>query len=217
MLGGGAAAGAVASIVIASHLGAALDNPAAVASSLLRIAGYAACTAILVARMPGLIPGGVAALGVYLPRGRQLAAIAGGVAIAAGLRYLTYWYLVLLRIPDHVQTGLEHFAVTSPLSGILVVGVGVVAAPFAEELFFRGVAYNALAVPLSPARAALASGLLFAASRGDIAMLPYFTAYGTLLAILYRRSGNLAVPMVVRAIVDGGSTVLLVWLDAAAR
>jgi len=35
------------------------------------------------------------------------------------------------------------------------------------------------------------------------------------LALLYRRTGNLVVPMAVRSLFDGASYALLVWLDVA--
>jgi membrane protease YdiL (CAAX protease family) len=214
----GAAAGALVWVAaVALGHGASLDDPAGIPSSLVRIAAYAGSTAVLLAFLPRLLVGGAGALGLRVPRGSELAAIVGGVAIAAALRYATFLYLAALRIPGHVQTGLEHFAVTGPLGAALAVAVAVAVAPCAEELFFRGVVYGALAARLSPLRAAAASGLLFAASRGDIAMLPFFTAYGILLAVLYRRTGNLAVPICVRALFDGGSIALLVWLDLALR
>jgi len=157
------------------------------------------------------------ALGLRVPRAADIVAIAGGALVVAVLRYVAFLYLAALHVPGHIQTGLEHFAVTGAAGALLAIAVAATIAPVAEELFFRGVVYGALAVRLSPLRAALASAVLFAASRGDIALLPFFTAYGLVLAVLYRRSGNLAVPIGIRALVDGGSTALLVWLDLALR
>jgi len=217
VVAGAAAGGLVWVAVVAAGRGASLEDPAGVASSLVRIAAYAVATAVLLAQLPVLAGGGIGALGLRVPRAADIGAIAGGAALVAVLRYVAFLYLAALHIPGHIQTGLEHFAVTSAAGALLAIAVAATIAPVAEELFFRGVVYGALAERLSPLRAALASAVLFAASRGDIALLPFFTAYGFVLAMLYRRTGNLAVPIGIRALVDGGSTALLVWLDLALR
>jgi membrane protease YdiL (CAAX protease family) len=217
-LAAGAAAGALVCLaVVALGRGASLGDPAGVASSLVRIAAYAVAAAVLIARLPSLGGDGLTALGLRVPSAGEIGAIAGGAALVAVLRYLAFLYLAALHIPGHIQTGLEHFAVTGALGAVLAIAVAATIAPFAEEVFFRGVVYGALAVRLSPLRAGLASAVLFAASRGDIALLPFFTAYGLVLAALYRRTGNLAVPIGIRVLLDGGSTALLVWLDLALR
>jgi membrane protease YdiL (CAAX protease family) len=69
-----------------------------------------------------------------------------------------------------------------------MVAVGL--APFAEELFFRGLVFGGL-LPLGALPAALGSALLFAAWHMDIAALIPVTSVGLVLAWLFWRSGSL--------------------------
>lgn len=190
-----------------------LDNPASVVRQAVVVAAYAAGTAVLLARLPGVIGAPLGALGLSVLRPSDMGAVAGGVLATAVLRLAAFVYLAVIGAPDHVQPGLEGFRVDGVLSATLSIAVAATIVPFCEELLFRGVVYGALASRTTPFRAAVASGLVFAASRGDLALFPFFALYGTLLAVLYRRTGNLWVPILVRALFDGTSVALLVYLD----
>jgi membrane protease YdiL (CAAX protease family) len=190
-----------------------LDNPASIARQAVVVAAYAAGTAVLLARLPGLIGGRLDPLGLRALRPSDLGVVAGGVLATLTLRLAAFVYLAAIGAADHVQTGLEGFRVEGVLSATLSVAVAATIVPFCEELLFRGVVYNALASRTTPLRAAVSSGLLFAASRGDLVLFPFFALYGTLLAVLYRRTGNLWVPILVRGVFDGASVALLVYLD----
>jgi membrane protease YdiL (CAAX protease family) len=190
-----------------------LDNPASVARTAVIVAAYAAGTAVLLARLPAVIGAPLSALGLRALRASDVGAVAGGVLATVFLRLAAFAYLAVIGASDHVQTGLEGFHVDGVLSATLSVAVAATIVPFCEELLFRGVIYGALASRATPFRAAVASGLVFAASRGDLVLFPFFALYGTLLAVLYRRTGNLWVPILVRGIFDGASVALLVYLD----
>jgi membrane protease YdiL (CAAX protease family) len=177
------------------------------------VVAYAAGACVLLLRLPALIGGPLAGLGLRPPQASDLGTVAFGVLITAVLRAATFVYLAAIGAPSHVQTGLEGFRVEGVLSATLTIAVAATLVPFCEELFFRGVVFGALARRTTAPRAAIASGLLFAASRGDLVLFPFFALYGTLLATLYRRTGNLWVPILVRSIFDGASVALLVYLD----
>jgi membrane protease YdiL (CAAX protease family) len=74
-----------------------------------------------------------------------------------------------------------------PLVGVLA----IVAAPIAEETFFRGFLFPGLRVRWGTFWAALASGLLFAALHFSLGSIVPFTVIGMLLAWAYVFSGSL--------------------------
>jgi len=78
-----------------------------------------------------------------------------------------------------------------PLVGVLA----VLAAPIAEETFFRGFLFAGLRVRWGTFWAALASGLLFAAVHFSLGSIVPFTVIGMLLAWAYVFSGSLWTPV----------------------
>lgn len=72
-------------------------------------------------------------------------------------------------------------------------------APVAEEIFFRGVAYNAWERERGPWMALIGSAALFGAIHGSLfAFVPIFVL-GIILALLYRRTGGLAANIALHA------------------
>lgn len=123
---------------------------------------------------------------------------------------------------SHVSDPAAEFA--KSLSGIpamLFVFLGVVVAPFVEEIVFRGFLFNALRTSfrsdkglrffrnmgLGDLAASLASGVVFGLFHMNFmqfpalnwAALPIYTVTGMVLAESYRRSGTLWVPILVHA------------------
>lgn len=79
---------------------------------------------------------------------------------------------------------------------LLIAGIAVtIAAPLAEELFFRGLVYRALSEIWSPTLAIFVSGLLFGAFHLNLSVLIPFTILGMLLAWGFRASGSIWVPI----------------------
>jgi len=76
---------------------------------------------------------------------------------------------------------------TLPLAGVLA----LLAAPLAEETFFRGFLFPGLRNRLGTLRAALASSLFFAALHFNLGSVIPFTVIGMLLAWAYVVSGSL--------------------------
>lgn len=171
---------------------------------------------VLLRRLPRLacapLAGGV---GLRSLRRGDLAVAITGFAAVCVLRLGAYGYLVLIGQPGHVQAGLGGFHADSAAATALTLLVGIVIAPFSEELLFRGTIYRAIAQRLPEGPSAITSGLIFAAARFDLVLLPFFTAYGAVLALAYRRTGNLFVPVLIRAAFDGLAYALLLWLNFA--
>ncbi len=99
-------------------------------------------------------------------------------------------------------------------SFMLIALLMIVAAPFLEELIFRGFFYNSLRsslrvgsvrrfLPTDGAAdfcAAMISGIAFGAAHLNLTGMPFYVALGMLSAELYRRSGSLIPSMLLHAL-----------------
>ena len=84
----------------------------------------------------------------------------------------------------------------------------VVLAPIAEEIFFRGVVFNALRREATRRWAYLGSALLFGVIHlSPVTLLPIFLL-GLVLARVYERTGSLLAPMVLHATFNGLSVAI---------
>lgn len=92
------------------------------------------------------------------------------------------------------------------------------AAPFGEEIFFRGLLFPALASRWRPLWAALLSGALFSLIHLDPVGFVGLWEIGFLLAVLRHRSGSLWPPILLHAVNNGaaGTAFLLGWQDPEA-
>jgi membrane protease YdiL (CAAX protease family) len=94
------------------------------------------------------------------------------------------------------------------LDPVLVVLAIVVLAPIAEEIFFRGVVFNAWLREGGRRFAFIGSALLFAVIHVSlVSLLPIF-ALGLMLAWVYDRTGTLVAPIAMHATVNGISVAL---------
>ena len=106
------------------------------------------------------------------------------------------------------QAAEQALAVVEPWLAVVSI---VVLAPIAEEVFFRGVAFNALLRERGRRWAYLGSAALFAVIHLSlVALLPIFLL-GLALAWVYVRTGNLLAPIAMHAVVNG-ITVLFALL-----
>ena len=123
--------------------------------------------------------------------------------IAAGL------FASLVLKPDQEDIGGE-LGVGNPSIVIAVLAVVMIVglAPIAEELFFRGVALNAWAREYGVRRAIVLSALLFALIHASLAAFVPIFVLGLALAVIYRRSGNLASSIALHATFNGISVLL---------
>jgi len=120
-------------------------------------------------------------------------AMAVAFLVAAYVVFALYLLIVELLgigglVPEgNLPEGMFESPVILPLVAVLV----LVAAPIAEEVFFRGFLFSTLRVRWGVFWAALASGLLFGAIHGSLGLLIPFTIIGMLLAYVYVFSGSL--------------------------
>jgi membrane protease YdiL (CAAX protease family) len=138
--------------------------------------------------------GGIAppeALGLRRPRPG-----AAKLAITAYLAYFAFALIYSGLVSPHQKDltrdlGYGDGALASVIAGILI----VVAAPIAEETFFRGFLFGGMRSKLSFPWAALVSALIFGAfhytGTGSLTVLPQLMALGLVLAWLYERSGSI--------------------------
>jgi len=140
------------------------------------------------------------------------------IAVAAliGVRVVTIIQLVVSNQTQHVQSGFEHFSVTSKapsitaLSVTLAVVTLVFIAPIIEEIVFRGLLFGALAPRLGVLASAAISALIFAVIHGDLVFFPSIAVLGFVAALTYAATGNLVVPIILHALNNAlGAAVLI--------
>ena len=135
-----------------------------------------------------------------------------GLGAGAGLGLLVAGYVVLAAV-QAVVTALTGEAPPAPeqiescvRGGALLsmAPVVVVAAPIAEETFFRGFLYRGLRRRMATASAALVSGIVFGvthfAGASFLLIIPALTVVGFGLALLYETRGSLLAPISAHAV-----------------
>jgi uncharacterized protein len=115
------------------------------------------------------------------------------------------WLLDLLGSPPEPEVAERAIALLDPVVVVLAV---VVLAPIAEELFFRGIVFNAWLREGGRRWAYVGSAALFAAVHlSFVSVLPIFLL-GLALAWVYERTRNLLAPIVMHATVNGISVAI---------
>jgi membrane protease YdiL (CAAX protease family) len=94
------------------------------------------------------------------------------------------------------------------LNPVLVVLAIVVVAPIAEEIFFRGVVFNAWLREGGRRFAFIGSAVLFAVIHVSLVSLVPIFVLGLMLAWIYNRTGTLVAPIAMHATVNGISVAL---------
>jgi membrane protease YdiL (CAAX protease family) len=136
---------------------------------------------------------------------RDLRVAVVGIGIVFAARIIGGLILVAVNLGNHVQAGFEKFSLTTPqpsttaLAAIAAFISLVIIGPIVEEVVFRGLLFGALSRPLGVAFGAVVSGLIFGALHGDWVFFPFIAALGIVNAVVYARTHNLAVPIVVHA------------------
>ena len=148
-------------------------------------------------RFPGADVGRSILLGLLWGAGAWLAASVLANAIALALE--------AVGIEPEPAAAERALAMLDPF--LLVVPI-VVLAPIAEEIFFRGVVFNALRRESTRRWAYLGSALLFSVIHlSPVTLVPIFLL-GLLLARVYERTGSLVAPIVLHATFNGLSVAL---------
>jgi CAAX protease family protein len=175
---------------------------------------------LLVAAQVGLLvigylfvyrPRALAALPSFPGRDPARAALAGlgwGVLAWIGSTLVLYIVTMLLTsIGQPPPVGPAEQAIETLEPWLVIVAI-VIFAPIAEELFFRGIVFNAWLREASRAVAYIGSAALFAAIHLSlVSLLPIFLL-GLALAWVYERTGNLLAPIVMHATVNGISVAV---------
>lgn len=147
--------------------------------------------------LPGRDPAGAILGGL----GWGVVAWFGATAVSIGV----VWLLERFGIQAQPQAAEVAIQLVDPW---LVVIAIVILAPIAEEVFFRGVVFNAWLRERGARWALIGSSVLFALIHISlVALLPIFLL-GLGLAWLYRRTGNLLAPIAMHATVNGISVAL---------
>ncbi len=147
-------------------------------------------------------------------------AIMLGIAALFLVRILTGVLLVLSNQTKHVQSGFEHFDVSSKTPGITPIAVSlailslVVIAPIVEEIVFRGYLFGALAGRLGILGSALITALLFGAVHGDPVLFPSLVAIGFIAALAYAATGNLWVAIILHALNNSLGAIFIIATSA---
>ena len=90
----------------------------------------------------------------------------------------------------------------------------VLAAPFFEEVLFRGVLFAGLRDSLGPWTAGLASSMLFALLHSDPQALLVLTVLGGIFAALYHKTGSLWPAILAHSLWNGATVAAMVLLMA---
>lgn len=116
-----------------------------------------------------------------------------------------------LNISLAPQPAIELFHSTTDPWAYLALGlVAVVAAPIAEELIFRGGFYRFFSGRFGKASGAVLTGLIFGFLHGNLVGFVPLAFLGIVFCVAYELTGNLRVPIVMHALFNLNTLVLLV-------
>ena len=147
----------------------------------------------------------------------DLAAFPLGVALQAIVVPLLYWPILELldRTPDDVSAEARELtdAASGPAVALLVLIV-CVGAPFAEELFYRGLLLRAVEKRWSTAVAVAASTVVFGVAHLQGLQLPALLCFGFVVSVLAARSGRLGPAILCHAGFNAWTLFQLLVLDS---
>lgn len=142
------------------------------------------------------------------PQGALMAGIGWGVLAWIGstaVLVIVGW--LLERIGSPPEAGAAELAIEIVNPALVVLAV-VILAPIAEEVFFRGVVFNAWLREGGRRYAYIGSAALFAIIHVSLVSLIPIFLLGLALAWVYERTGSLLAPMAMHATVNGISVAL---------
>ena len=180
-----------------------------------QLAGYAVALATIAGLLPAIAHRSLTALGLRRPRVADvLWAIGGAIAMALAVALAAALEERLLHLrSDEVQV--RWLAATH---GPLLAGfafLACIAAPFFEELVFRGFVFNALARYMAPWGAVVISALVFGFAHympgNEGAVLP-LAAGGIVLALVYYYSEALPASMLTHALFNAATFFAVIVL-----
>lgn len=162
---------------------------------------YLPLLAVLLVALPWASGQSLPALGLRgLDRRSVIAGIIGAVAMyAVTIGVANVQFSLTHQKPE--ETAITLFTSTHDTTLIIAFTfLATIAAPFMEELVYRGFLFNALARYLPVWVAAIVSGVLFGLSHGSSSAFLPLAASGVVLAYVYQRSGSLTASMLTHAL-----------------
>ncbi len=180
-----------------------------------QLASYAVGLGLLAVVLPPLAQRSLRALGLRVPRASDLAWGAGGaiaMLLAATLTGAAQEALFHLKA-DEVQVHWLREARGTLVAGFVF--LACVAAPFMEELTFRGFFFNALLRYAPVTVAVLLSSILFGFAHwqpGNAGAIAPLAASGIVLAAVYYRTGSLTASMLTHALFNLITVVFVLGL-----
>src|SRR5262249_28015935 len=124
-----------------------------------------------------------------------------GIAFGTYVVYIIFAVLVSPLLHPHQQDVTRDLGFGQSLFGAIAAGVLIIAAaPFSEEMFFRGFIFGGLRRRLPLWAAAIVSGILFGLvhlSAGSIGVGVQLAVFGMMLAWLYEYTGSIWLTMLV--------------------
>lgn len=147
--------------------------------------------------LPGRDPGGAIRAGL----GWGVVAWIGASLVS----YAVYFVFDVIGLETDPQAAEQALATIEPWLAVLAI---VILAPIAEELFFRGVVFNAFLREGGRRWAFVGSSALFAVIHLSlVALIPIFLL-GLALAWVYERTNNLLAPIAMHIVVNGASVII---------
>lgn len=155
--------------------------------------------------------------GLSLPDRRLVGLALGlGIMLFVFIQGFEYVQLVLLQriLPMSVYASLKRWSDTTgagplfvlldaPWKKLAFAFVGTLIAPFGEEMFFRGFAYNAIKRRTGITTAIVVSALLFGMAHLNPFALPLICLMGAAFALAYQRTGSLWTSIIMHAVHNG--------------
>lgn len=213
LVGAAIGAGFLAAIIAGLLSGTRVHQIAPWQVNFVQLAFYIGIGAVLIPALPRVAGRSLEDLGLRPPRGRQILWGLLGVPVILVVTSIIGAVITALYGP-HEQTALRMLpSFNTPSLFLTFAFVAAIAAPFFEELFFRGFIFNAFAERLSFWPAAVLSGLIFALAHGDIwALLPLW-GVGLCLAYIYSHSRSLWASMLTHSLFNSVSLIAVSLKD----
>jgi membrane protease YdiL (CAAX protease family) len=146
----------------------------------------------------------------------DLAAFPLGVVLQAAVVPLLYWPILRLvdQTPDDVAEEARKLTDAASGAGILVLVLVVcIGAPFAEELFYRGLLLRAVEKRLTLAAGVVAATILFGIAHFQLLQLPALLLFGLVAGLLAARTGRLGPSILCHAGFNAFTLFALLVLD----
>ncbi len=119
-------------------------------------------------------------------------------------------YGLSFAVPEYIEGQVNQIYATTPLGYAFFAIAVLIFAPIMEELFFRGIIFQKLAVQKSTVKALIWSAIIFALIHFRTDLISLFT-FGVTLGILYLRTKQIIVPIFCHFIYNLIVTIQLIY------